>query len=65
MSGVHQKKHSQQVKGRDSATLLCSGETPPGLLHLSLGPPAQERHGLIGMGPEENSKNDQGMEHLS
>jgi len=25
--GFHQKKHSQQVKGGDSAPLLCSGET--------------------------------------
>ncbi|KAK4832381.1 hypothetical protein QYF61_022236 [Mycteria americana] len=32
--GLHQKKRVQQVKGGDSAPLLWSGETPPGVLHF-------------------------------
>jgi len=28
-SRLHQKKRGQQVEGRDSAALLCSGETSP------------------------------------
>jgi len=35
--GLHQKKHSQQVEGDDSTTLLHSGETPPGVPDPALG----------------------------
>ena len=34
--GLHQKNSSQQVKGGDSTPLLCSHETPPGVLCSAL-----------------------------
>jgi len=55
---MHQEKHGQQVKGGDSAPLLRSGETPPGVLCPALEPSAKERDGLIGAGPEEGHKDD-------
>ena len=54
-----QKKRGQQVERGDSASLLFSGETPPGVLCPALEPSAQERHGPVGAGPEEGNKNDQ------
>jgi len=56
--GLHQEKRGQQFKGGDSAPLLRSGETPPGVLCLTLEPSAQERHGAAGASPEEGHKND-------
>jgi len=56
--GLHQKNCSQEVEGGDSAPLLCSGETPLGVLHPALEPSAQERRGPVGVGPEEGHKND-------
>jgi len=37
--------------------LLFSGETPPGVLCPALEPSAQERHGPVGAGSEEDHKN--------
>ena len=48
-----------QRAGRGSAPLLCSVETPPGVLCPALEPSAQERHGPVGVGPEEGHRNDQ------
>ena len=50
--GLHQKKRGHQVKGGDSAILLCSGVTPPGVLHPAVEPSAQEGHGPVGTGLE-------------
>ena len=57
--GLHQEKRGQQGEGGDSAPLLCSGETPCGVLRPPLKPSAQERHRPVGAGPEKGHKNDQ------
>ena len=62
--GLHPKQHGQQGEGVDSAPLLCSGETPLGFLHPALEPSAQDRHGPVGVGPEEATNMVRGMEHL-
>jgi len=55
---LHHKQRGQQVEGGDSAALLHCSETPLGVLCLALQPPAQERHGHVGVGPE-GHKNDE------
>jgi len=57
--GLHQKQCGQHGVGGDSAPLLHSGESPPGVLRRALEPSAQERHGPVGVGPEQSHKNDQ------
>ena len=56
--GLHQNKSGQKVEGGDSAPLLLSGETSPGVLRPALELLAQEGHGTIGAGPEEGHKDD-------
>jgi len=60
ISRLHQEKCGQQVEGGDSASLLCSGETSPGVVRTALEGPAQEGHGSIGAGPEQGHKDDLG-----
>ena len=57
--GLHQKKCGQQVEWGDSASLLCSGKTPPAELSPSLDPSAQG-HGPIAVGPEGHRKDQRG-----
>jgi len=49
----------------DSAPLLCSSETPLGVLCPALGPSAQDIPGPVGAGREEAPAMMQGLEHLS
>jgi len=62
--GLHPQQRGQQGEGGDSAPLLRSGETPPGVLHPALEPSAQERHGALGAGAEEATKMTRGLEPL-
>jgi len=55
----------QKIEGGDSAPLLRSGESPPGVLCPALEPPAQEGHGPVRAGPEEATKMFRGLEHRS
>ena len=52
-------------RGSDPAPLLCAGEASPGLLSPDMESSGQERHGAVGLHPEEGHENIQGMEHLS
>lgn len=61
--GLHQKKSGHLVKGGDSL-LLCSCDAPPAVLHPALGPSGYERQGPAPLGPEQDKKGDQGLEHL-
>ena len=54
--GMHQKKCDQQIKGGDSAPLLCIDETSPGALHPDFESSVQERP--VGAWPEEGHRND-------
>jgi len=51
--GLHPQQCGQQGEGGDSAPLLRSDETPPGVLRPALEPSAQDSPGAFGAGPEE------------
>ncbi|PKU45929.1 hypothetical protein llap_3764 [Limosa lapponica baueri] len=63
--GLHQKKCSQQVEGGDSAHLLCSHETPSGVLCPALESSAQEEMDLLERVQRMATKMLRGLEHLS
>lgn len=49
-------RHDEQDKGADCPSLLCSYETPPGVVYPALGSLAPERHGAGEAGPEKGQK---------
>jgi len=51
---LHQKQRGQQDKGGDSAPLPRCAESPLGVLRPALEPSAQDRHGPVGAGPEDD-----------
>lgn len=57
-SGLHEKEHSQQVKGGDSVLLNYSCDIPPVVLLPAVGSPAQEINGLLGVSPEDGCEDD-------
>jgi len=63
--GLHQEKHGQQVEGGDSAPLLGSGKTAPGVLPPALEPSAQEGHGLLEWVQRRATEIMRELEHLS
>jgi len=64
-SGLHQKKCGQQGKGGDTAPLLCTGETLPGVLHPAVESALQKRHILLEHVQRRATKMNHGVKHLS
>ena len=63
--GLHQKQCGQQVRGGDSASLPCSGETSPEVLHPAVEPSVQEVMDLLELVQSKATKMIRGLEHLS
>ena len=56
----------QEGQGGDSAPLLCSGETPPAVLHSALGSQYRKNmDGLVGASPEKGMRLIRGLEHFA
>ena len=52
------RERGQQGEGGDPALLLCAGEASPGALHPDAESSVQDRHGPVGVCPEEGRRND-------
>ena len=47
--GLHQRKSGQQVEGCDPASLVCTGETSPVVLHADVESSVEERYRPVGV----------------
>ena len=56
--GLHQKQRGQQGEGGDPASLLCTGQASPEVLHPDVESSVQERCGPVKARPKEDHRND-------
>ena len=62
---LHKKQCGEQVEGYDSPPLLCSDETPPGVLHPVQGPQYKKEMDLLKQIKRMATKMIRGLENLS